>query len=161
MGLSTTSGARLYVGTASPADTLLEFAADTWTEIGHVEDIGEFGDEASEVEFTAVNYASGDARKQRFKGSRDAGVLTLTCGRDALDAGQQALIAAEKTEDEYNFKIVADDAPTGGTPTTFYMKVLVMSAKLNFSGADDVTRIAFGLGINSAILEEVAEEAEA
>lgn len=149
MGLSTTSGARLYIGTTDPLSS-----SSTWTEIGHVEDIGEFGDESTEAEFIAVNYEGGLSRKQRFKGSRDAGVLTLTCGRDPSDAGQRELLEAEKTEEEYNFKIVADDAPAGDTPTTFSMRVLVMSAKLNFSGADDVTRITFTLAINSEIFEE-------
>lgn len=157
MSLSTTSGAVISIGTTTEAANLTQYAADTYIAIKHVEDIGEFGDEAAEVEFVSVDFDAGGARKQRFKGSQDAGVITLVCGRDPLDAGQQALIAASRTEDEYNLKIVANDAPAGGTPSTFYMRVLVMSAKVNFSGADDVTRITFNLAINTEILEELAE----
>lgn len=162
MALSTTAGARIFIGTTANATTLLQFEADTYVEVKYVEDLGEFGDEAAEVEFVAVNVddVESTGRKMRFKGSRDAGVLNLVCGRDPLDNGQRALIAAEKnSDDEYNLKIVANDAPVGGTPTTFYMRVMVMSAKVNFSGADDVTRINFAIAINSAILEVEAEDA--
>ncbi len=124
-----------------------------------IEDVGEFGDEANAAEFTAMNFDAGTARTRRTKGARDAGVLTITCARDPLDAGQRAMINAEKTEDEYNFKVLASDAPSGGTPSTFFFRGLVMSAKVNFSGADDVTRITFQVAINTEILEEVAEAA--
>jgi len=155
MAINTTAGAKIYIGTTAPAATLTTYAADTYTEIKEVEDLGEFGDESAEVEIQTI----GDARKRRVKGPRDAGLLALVCLRDAQDAGQTALIAAEKTDLAYNLKIVADDAPTGGTPTTFFMKVMVMSAKLSFGGADQVTKITFGLAINTEILEEVAEAA--
>ncbi|HQS46925.1 MAG: hypothetical protein B7Y12_03825 [Rhizobiales bacterium 24-66-13] len=155
MGITATAGAKIYIGTTAAAANIAAYEADTYVEIKEVQDLGEFGDEAAEIEVTAV----GDARKRRLKGTRDAGLLNLVCYRDPLDAGQQALIAAEKTADAYNLKIVADDAPIGGTPTTFYMKVLAMSAKLSFSGPDDVTSITFALAINSDILEETAEAA--
>lgn len=156
MGINTTAGAKIYIGTTAETENLAAYEADTYVEIKEAQDIGEFGDESAEIEVTAI----GDRRKRRLKGTRDAGLLNLVCYRDPLDAGQQALIAAEKTNAAYNLKIVAEDAPTGGTPTTFYMKVLVMSAKLNFSGADDVTSITFGLAINTDILEVEAAEAE-
>lgn len=155
MSLTTTSGAKIFIGTVAAAANLAQYEADTYKEIGYVEDLGEFGDESAEVEILTIS----DARKRRIKGSRDAGLLNLVCGRDPLDDGQRALIAAEKTEHEYNLKVVANDAPAGGTPSTYFMRVLVMSARLNFSGADDVTRINFALAINTDILEVTAEDA--
>ena len=155
MAINTTAGAKIFIGTTAAATSLTTYAADSYVEIKEVEDLGEFGDESAEVEIQTI----GDARKRRVKGPRDAGLLALVCLRDAQDAGQTALIAAEKTDLAYNLKIVADDAPAGGTPTTFYMRVMVMSAKLSFGGADQVTKITFALAINSEILEEVAEAA--
>lgn len=149
MATSTSAGAKFYIGTTTEAENLSQFQADTYVQVKEVEDLGEFGDEATEVNYTTLDLN----RVQRRKGSRDAGVLALTCIRDPLDAGQQAMIAASKEDDEYNVKIVADDAADGGTPTTFFMRTVIMSAKVNFSGADDMTRVTFQVGINSEILE--------
>lgn len=157
MSISTTAGSAFYIGTTAAAANLTAFKADTYVELKEIEDVGEFGDEANAAEFTAINVDAGNARTIRAKGARDAGVLTITCARDPLDAGQRAMIAAEKdNDDDYNFKVVASDAPSGGTPSTFFFKGRVMSAKVNFSGADDVTRITFQVAINTEILEEVA-----
>ncbi|WP_024281224.1 hypothetical protein [Xanthobacter sp. 126] len=155
MTASTTAGAKIYIGTTTEAANLTAFQADSYTEIKEVEDLGEFGDESSEVEFTSI----GDSRKRRYKGTRDAGVLELVCGRDPLDAGQVAALAAEKVKDAYNFKVVVNDAPVGGTPTTYFFRALVMSAKNSFGTVDNIVKVTFSLAINSAILEEVAEEA--
>jgi hypothetical protein len=149
MSTSTSAGAKFYIGTTTAAENLSQFQADTYVQVKEVEDLGEFGDEATEVNYTTLE----ENRVQRRKGSRDAGVLTLVCIRDPVDSGQQAMIAASKEDDEYNVKIVADDAADGGTPTAFYMRTLIMSAKVNFSGADDMTRVTFQVGINSDILE--------
>lgn len=155
MSLSTSAGTRIYIGTKAAAANLTQFEADTYVEIKGVEDIGEFGDTAEVDEFVEL----GSARMRRVKGARDAGLLEIVCGREPLDAGQRAVIAAEKSDDDYNFKVVASDAPSGGSPTTYYMRIAVVSAKVNFSGADAVTRLNFSLAINSEILEEVAEAA--
>ncbi|MFG1221713.1 phage tail tube protein [Xanthobacter wiegelii] len=155
MTASTTAGAKIYIGTTAAAANLTAFEADTYTEIKEVEDLGEFGDESAEVEFTSI----GDSRKRRYKGTRDAGVLELVCGRDPLDAGQIAALAAEQVKDAYNFKVVVNDAPVGGTPTTYYFRALVMSAKNSFGTVDNIVKVTFNLAINSAIIEEVAAAA--
>lgn len=155
MTASTTAGAKIYIGTTVAATNLSGFEADTYTEIKEVEDLGEFGDESAEVEFTSI----GDSRKRRYKGTRDAGVLELVCGRDPLDPGQVAALAAEQVKDAYNFKVVVNDAPVGGTPTTYYFRALVMSAKNSFGTVDNIVKVTFNLAINSAIIEEVAEAA--
>ena len=163
MSLNTTGGTGFYIGTTAAAANLTAFKADTYVEVKEIEDVGEFGDDASAAEFTSLKGTQGNPRTVRIKGAQDAGILTLTCGRDPLDAGQRAMIEAQKSgweeEDEFNFKVVASDAPAGGTPSTFFFRGQVMSAKVNFSGADDVTRITFQIAINSEILEEVAEAA--
>ncbi|MFG1330261.1 iron ABC transporter substrate-binding protein [Xanthobacter autotrophicus] len=158
MTASTTAGAKIYIGTtlaidfATDAGAIDDFEGDTFTEIKEVEDLGEFGDESSEVEFTAI----GDTRKRRYKGTRDAGVIALVCGRDPLDPGQKKVLDAEKVKDAYNFKVVVNDAPVGGTPSTYYFRALVMSAKNSFGSVDNIVKVNFSLAINTAILEVVA-----
>src|SRR6218665_414902 len=112
MAITTASGTKIYVGpaTTSVTDTESEYAALTpYVLVGEVESYGDFGDQAADVTFAAV----GESRTRHLKGARDAGTISLTCGRDPLDAGQLALKAAEKTKFEYAIKIVAADAPTG------------------------------------------------
>lgn len=155
MTVTTSNYAKIYIGTTaaitwtSDATALTAFAADTYTEITNVEDLGEFGDEAAAVEYATL----GDGRKKRAKGTNDAGTFDLVCIRDSEDAGQQALIAAQKMRDEYNIKIVVNDAPAGGTPSTFYFRAMVMSAKVGVTSADNMTKLTCSIAINTAILE--------
>lgn len=150
MAVTTTSGAKIHIGSANGADSETEFEADTYTEIGEVQSFGEFGDESAAVTFAAI----GDQRIRKLKGARDAGTLALVCGRDPLDAGQDALKTAEATKFEYNFKIVLADKPdSGGTDTTYYFRGLVMSKRDNLGQNDSVTMTTFNIGINSQIFE--------
>jgi hypothetical protein len=154
MSVTTATGWKLYVSAPSPTtDTLSEYEALTWTEVKEIENLGDFGDESSSVTFASLS----DARVRKLKGARDAGTMAIVVGRDPLDAGQQAMIAAEKTNFQYPFKIVAADNPSAGyTPTTFYFQGLVMSAR-NAAGANDnVVRTTFNVGVNTPIVEDIA-----
>ena len=161
MTASATTNAKIYVGTTTAIDfttdagAIDDFEADTWKEVKNVEDLGEFGDESNEISYGVI----GEGRMFRLKGARDAGTIALVCVRDAFDDGQRALIAAEKTSHDYNFKVEVGDDPAGGTPTIYYFRALVMSAKNAFGGVGDVVKTAFNIGVNSAILEVVATEA--
>jgi hypothetical protein len=153
--ITSTAGSKLYIGgirTAATTD-IDDYEALTWVEVGEVENLGEFGDESSAINFLSV----GDARTRKLKGARDAGTLTITCGRDPFDPGQIALRAAEKTKFEYAFKITATDAPDANdTDTSYYFGALVMSARDSYGTADTVVTTAFALGINTPILEDTA-----
>lgn len=153
--ITSTAGSKLYIGPVRTAatDTIAEYEALTWVEVKEVENLGEFGDESNAINFLSV----GDARTRKLKGARDAGTLAITCGRDPFDAGQVALRAAEKTNFEYAFKIVAADAPDANdSDTAYYFGGLVMSARDNYGTADTVVTTTFNIGINTAILEDTA-----
>jgi hypothetical protein len=153
--ITTATGAKIFIGPQTPTstDTVSEFAALTYTEIGLVESLGEYGDESSAVNFASLS----DGRQRKAKGIRDAGNLALTCAHDTTDAGQQALVAAEATPLKYAFKVVLPDELTvGGTGTTQYFRGLVMSKRLNVGSADNVIRQTFSIGIDSAIAEAPA-----
>ena len=152
MTINAASGAKLYIGGPnSDVDSFLaDYHADSYIEVGEVEDLGEFGDESATIEFTSL----GDGRVRKLKGPRDAGTMNITVGDDMTDAGQAAMEAAEATIFDYNFKIVLNDALTiGGTGSNHFFIGKVMSKRRNVGNATNVVRRAFTVGINSAITE--------
>ena len=156
MSISATAKSKFYVGPSSNADLILAgFEALTFVEVGEVEDLGEWGAEGKEVTFVGL----ADGYTRRLKGSVDSGSVELICARDALDAGQSAMRAAAESWDAFTFKVVLNDAPTDeGTPTTFFFRGPVLSAKNSFGTADDVTKTTFTIGITGQILEVPAAE---
>lgn len=156
MAVTTASGSKIYIGPTTAAADLAAYKALTpWVEIGEVQNLGEFGDQANDVTFASLS----DGRVRHLKGARDAGVLALVCGRDPLDTGQQAAKAAERTKFAYAFKIVAADAPDEDhTDSEFYFHALVQSARDNFGENDAVVVTTFNLGIVTAIFEAPAED---
>ncbi len=150
MTVNTAAESTVYIGTTGAATTQNDFETDSYTEVGEVEDLGEFGDTAEEVTFTALK----DRRTRKFKGSFNAGTLTIVCGADPSDAGQDALRSAFASDFDYNFKVMLNDAVTsGGVPTTLYFRGKVMSKGRNVGQVNNVVRQTFAVGINSEILE--------
>lgn len=148
MAINTAAGSRIFIGPVTTADDVTAYAALAWTEIGEVEDLGEFGDQSNSVTFTAL----ANARVRKMKGTKDAGDLTLTVGFDAGDAGQLALIAAEadSSPDDYGIKVQLNDS--AATPTVAYFRGKVMSYRLQPGNADNVVRASVSVGINSAVI---------
>lgn len=114
MAIYALAGAKFSIGTSAaidfttPATALAAFVADTYLEVKPSETIGDFGDTATDVPFTGL----GDQRTQHLKGTFDGGTVQLTCGYDAGDAGQNAMRAAFKSPNDFNFKVAYNDAPT-------------------------------------------------
>ncbi|MCA0257133.1 MAG: hypothetical protein LCH47_11125 [Proteobacteria bacterium] len=127
---------------------LADFNAEVWTEIKEVEAAGSAGDTSEAINFTAL----GDKRTRTIKGPRSAGTMEIVCGIDPSDAGQLAVVAAEKTNSDYAFKLVFNDAPAGGSPSERYFIAKVMSQSEQFDQASSVMKINIGLGINSNIV---------
>jgi len=144
------NGATLHIcttpQTSEPADQAA-WEALTYVETLEVESIGSLGDTSNEITFASLS----DSRTQRVKGTRDAGTIEIVMGADYADAGQIALIAAEKTDGNYAFKIVFDDAPSGGTESVRYFLAMVGSANETLDTADNVIKLNSSLWINSAI----------
>lgn len=153
--LNTAAGCRFSIGGKTGADTQTEYEDDTYVEVGEIEDLGEFGDTFSSVTFTSLK----DGRVRKYKGTADAGDLTLTVGLDNGDAGQNAVKTAHKdrSKGDYNIKITLNDGDPTATPvinpTTFYMRGKVMNNTVAPGAADNVVRRNVTIGINSDILE--------
>lgn len=124
-----------------------------WIEIEEIEDNGTFGDASESITFTAV----GNKRVRKLKGPKDAGTQSLVVGRDPLDDGQEALIAAEATDYTYPFRIVFNDARSPShSKSELYFAGLVMSKANNAGNVSNVVRRNFDIGINTGVYEAVS-----
>jgi hypothetical protein len=166
MSVNTAAGSAIFVAPQSATfATLISNPASTdaaiitaaealaFVEIGEAEDLGEFGDEASEITFTALS----NRRVRKFKGTFNAGTITCQVGSDPSDAGQAAMIAAFASDLDFPFKVELNDQITvGGTPTILYFIGKVMSKRRNVGNVENVVRQNFPIGINSRIVEDPA-----
>jgi hypothetical protein len=107
----TTSGARLYIGSAMDAPsgepTEADFASQAWTEIVGATNLGSAGDTAELVTSQPV----GENRVRKAKGTRNAGSTQVVCALNYADPGQLAMIGAEKENYSYAFRLKLNDAP--------------------------------------------------
>lgn len=158
MTINSAGGSKIFIGGASSIDfqnlddaaILALLASEVWTEIGEAEDVGEFGDEAEEITFTALS----DGRVRKLKGPKNAGTIAVVTGADPEDAGQDAMVLAEASNLDYNFRVDLNDAISlSGTPSSHYFKGKVMSKRLNVGNVSNVVRRTFNVGINSKIVE--------
>ncbi len=162
MAVNSAAGTKIYIGSTNippnledldDAAALLLFEADSYVEIGEVENLGEYGDESQDIAFASL----GDSRTRHFKGTRDAGVLPLVVGADPDDEGQLACIEAERSNLDFNFKVVGNDAVTlGGDGSVDYFHGKMMSKRKNVGDVNTVVRQNFSVGINSRIVTREA-----
>ncbi|MDI7864087.1 hypothetical protein MRS76_19240 [Rhizobiaceae bacterium n13] len=152
MTVYATAGAKLYIGGVKAQQSTdfiaSDFSAEVWVEVEEVEGLGSVGDTSEAISFTSL----GDSRTRTFKGPRSAGAMEVVMGIDPADAGQVALIAAEKTKFDYAFRIVLNDAPQGGTPSERLFIAKVMSQAEQFDQANNIMKLNASLGVNSNIV---------
>jgi hypothetical protein len=167
MAIHTSAGARFYIGPVVNTDTIkalsdeaaLAFfeaiAGGDWDEVEEVESLGELGDSSGVASFASLK----DRRVRKLKSVRDAGTMAIMVGRDARDAGQLALIAAEKTDYNYAFKIVYnDERDSNDSPSTDYFGGMVLSRPTQIGSVNDITKRTFNIGINTAIYEDPSDD---
>lgn len=146
------AGARIYIGPATETKkvdfTEADFPATeaAWTEIDGWQTMGGFGDTAAEISGSLINRK----RDYRLKGTRNAGNMENVFAIIQDDPGQIAARAAEKTNDNYAFRIVYED----GTEHMFIG--LVMSANQAGGEANTIANLNVNIGINSNIVEVAA-----
>lgn len=130
-------------------DALAAFEAiNDWVEVGEVENLGEIGDAAQSIPFVSI----GRQRVRKLKGARDAGEQTVVVGRDPLDDGQDELIAAEKTNYQYAFKMEMNDAKTPSfSDSILYYAGLVNTKRTGLGDGNTVTRRTFTVGVQMVL----------
>lgn len=143
------------VNAMSDGDAVTFFdGINDWVEVEELEDLGELGDTSEAITFTALN----NSRVRKLKGPRDAGTQTVVVGRDPLDDGQEAFIAAERTKFDFPIKIELADARTAGhSNSVMYYAGMVQGAPTNLGNVSNVVRRTFTVGINTAIYEVSSE----
>lgn len=156
MSVNTAAGSKLYIGpvVAATVDTQGEFEALSYTEVGEIESIGDFGDQFNDVTALTLN----DSRMRHFKGSVDGGQLQLTILFDDGDAGQQALKSALAVKSDYAIKLTLANESAGSpaNPTTIYFRGQIQSRRLQVGNADNIVRAVVNIGVNSAQVEVAA-----
>ena len=129
---------------------------DTYTAIAEVDGFGEFGPESPVIDTTDLD----DTVRHKLKGIPDTGELTLQFNRSYQDAGQQALLAAAKTNDNeaFNFEIEFEDqiTPTTGSNTKIVFKAHVTSFKSTPGEVDGKVTGTATLAITGDTTETVA-----
>lgn len=141
-GVVTSAGSKVSIGT-----TAVDPTTDTYAEVGEITDAGSFGKVFTEIKFITL----GNRAERKFKGSYNDGNMVVKVGRNAVDAGQAALITALDSDKDYNFKVELNDAsdPITGTNTTFYFKAKVMGFPTTIGTPNQVVAGEFTLGIHS------------
>jgi hypothetical protein len=154
MAVVTSAKTKLYIcATAhtTATDTVAEYDALTWVEVGEVISFSEFG--ASYDEITHIPISTGVA--QKFKGTRNDGTMQLSLGRAPSDAGQALIVTALDSYDSFPIKIELNDLPTGtgAKPTRFVFAGRVMSYTVNPGSASSVVTAGCNIAINGTVLE--------
>jgi hypothetical protein len=130
MSSFTAAGAIIGITATKPATfDAAGYGANTYTTIGEITGIGDFGREYEEV--THKPLASRGTVKK--KGGYDEGKQTLNMACDEKDAGQLLLQAACLSDADYYFKIARQDG------TVHYVPAQVMTFKRG--GLDDRNKI--------------------
>lgn len=146
-GAFTSAGTKISVTATAPAtyddNTTDGLPTLTYTEIGEVSDLGEFGREYSEVTFNPL----GDRRTVKRKGSYNDGNVSMTVARVTSDAGQTVLQAALDDDASYYFDVELQDG------THLYFAGQVMSYTVNVGSVDQITTASVTIGITNDIYE--------
>lgn len=139
-------GSTIAISNVLPAThDVAGYEALTFTEIGEVADIGEFGPEYSVTTFTPIK--TGIVRKR--KSSVNYGSMPLSMAMVPGDAGHVKLLTGLNDYDAQAFKVTYQDG------TVEYFDALVMSYKRAVGGADGITMASTQLEVDSTIVTDL------
>ncbi len=137
------AGAKFSIGMAAMAAPTVDvveadFSAVTWQEVADWTQCGSIGDTAALITTQVISRG----RDVKQKGTRNAGSMQNVFAINSSDPGQIALIAAERTRNNYPFRIDWDDVP-GAVP---------FAATITIASPGVITKIAHGLTIGRKII---------
>lgn len=141
MPVRTSAGSVLKISAGVPATfNAAGYQALTYTTIGEVTDIGEYGREYSLVTHNPINTRS----TVKFKGSFNSGALTLQLGLDNADAGQTLALTASSSDNNYAFELTLQDG------TKWYFQGQVMSFKIGVGSVNQITSATIQVEITTS-----------
>jgi hypothetical protein len=135
MTVYTSAGTTLTVSASAPATFDGAGYAAVFTAspgpavVGEITDLGEFGREYALVTHMPV----GSRGTQKFKGSFNAGTMSLSLGLDTDDAGQIIMKTASLSDDNFSFQVTTQSGDK------YFFQAKVMSWKVNVAGVDSIT----------------------
>lgn len=140
MSIESVAGTLLKISAGTPATyDSTGYAALTYTTIGEVTDLGEFGRQYNVIKHNPIA-TRGTAKR---KGSFDEGTLNIKVALDTDDAGQILAKAAAASDNNYSIQIVAQ----GGDK--YYMQAQVTSFKTIFGSVDNMKSASIDLEITT------------
>jgi len=140
MTIQTTAGATLHVSAAQPATyDSTGYAALTWTAVGEITDLGEFGREYELIRHNPINTRA----TKKLKGSYDEGSVQLQLASDTDDAGQILLKTASTSDSDYSFKITMQNGDK------YYAQAKVSKFKVQPGSVNNVVGLAVGLELTT------------
>lgn len=151
MAQYTAAGSKLYIGTTAAASDQSGFESDTFTEIGEIISIGDFGREYQPITTNTLN----QRLTKVLKGAYSEGTLAIQVYLDPDDSGQSAVNTALTSDEDYNIKITLNDAPSGSPsqPTTYYYRGKVMSYRRSVSDVNSAVTANIGFALNTDSVE--------
>lgn len=157
MSLDTAAKVTVSIGPATRCTTEAEFKALTgWKAVTNIEDVGE---QKADRPIATGKYLDQDYVRKLAGGPRDAGTQTMVFGYDPDDDGQTALQDADLANESYAVKIELPDAPTGGTPTTWYFMAIIGPVSLAFSDGSAPIKLTVDFNIDGRPIKVAAAAA--
>ena len=144
MAVQTSAGTTIGISGVLPAtDDSAGYGALTFTPIGEVTDLGEYGKVFNLVTHNPI----ATRRTEKFKGSFNEGSISMGIGEDTSDAGQGVLDIAVEDDASYAFEITAQDGDID------YFQAKVMSKTVNVGSVDSIRSSTVQLEITSGIVD--------
>ncbi len=136
----TTAGTTIKVTASAPATfDAAGYAALSYTLIGEVTDLGEFGRDYQLVTHNPIDNR-GTVKK---KGSFNEGSIALKLALDNNDAGQQLLQAASISDANYTFVVTLQSGKK------YYFQAAVMNFKVGAGSVNQITAASVQLEITT------------
>lgn len=141
MTIQSAAGASIGISAAAPATyNVAGYEALTFTNIGEVTDLGEFG-----REYNLITHNPIDTRAtKKLKGSYNEGQISLTVALDTADAGQNLAKTASASDADYSMVVEMQNG------AKYYFPAKVMSFKIGVGSVDNVVSATISLEITSS-----------
>lgn len=140
MPVRSSAGSTLSLSAGIPATfNVAGYTALTWTAVGEITDLGEFGREFNLITHNPL----GSRGTVKLKGSFNEGSISVSLALDTDDAGQILAKAAALSDNDYSVKIITQNGDD------YYMQVKVMSFKVQVGSVDSVTSATMTMEITT------------
>jgi hypothetical protein len=136
MTVRTSAGSTIAISASQPATyDQAGYEALSFTTIGEVTDLGEFGRDYALVTHNPIA-TRGTVKR---KGSYNPGTMDVKLGLDNDDAGQILAKAASLSDNDHSIRVTLQDG------SDYYFQAQVMSFKPNVGSVDNITQASMKL----------------